>query len=197
MHRAERKVENHLSDNDFRWFAINTRYKAEKVVFQALQKKGVEAYLPINKVVREYTRKRKIVELPLINCYLFVRINKVQYNAVLETHHVIRFIRFANNLISIPEDEIELLRRICDERQNIQSEPLQFHAGQAVEIIGGNLTGVKGILAAQSGRNFVVELNHIGIGLHMEIDRRLLQPIRSNKSLVVQNSDDLWEERGW
>jgi len=197
MQAAKNKVENHLCENEFRWFAINTRYKAEKMVCQMLQKKGIEAYLPINRVVREYTRKRKVVEMPLINCYLFVKINRSQYNAVLETNNVIRFIRFSQDLISIPENEIELLRCICQEQENIQSEALQFHAGQAVEIIGGNLTGVKGILQAKSGRNFVVELNHIGIGLHMEIDRQLLRPIRSNKNLAVQHSNGLWEESGW
>ena len=169
-------TETQLSDTEAKWFAIYTRYKAEKEVVRLLAKKRIEAYLPINRIVKQYVSKRKIVELPLINCYVFVRIIKDQYVPVLETNNVLKFINFSKKIVAIPDHEIALLKRICQEQLDIEVSQTSFQKGKPVEIIGGNLTGVHGKLIAQKGKNFVVELDHIGWGLQMEIDPANIRP---------------------
>ena len=64
------QYENHLDTSEARWFAVYARYKREKVVAQRLQEKGIECYLPLQRLTRYYTRKVKQVELPLISGYL-------------------------------------------------------------------------------------------------------------------------------
>jgi len=169
--------ENHLCVDTPRWFALYTKFKSEKEVARRLAKKGIECYVPINQVVRQYTRKRKVIDLPLINCYAFVKITKDQYVSVLETEYVIKFIHFSRNLISIPEAEIDLLKRICQQVSDIEAEKIAFQPGKPVEIISGNLTGIQGKLISDLGKNFLVELQYIGIGLHMEVDPKLLKPL--------------------
>ena len=169
--------ENHLSVDTPRWFAVYTKFKSEKEVVRRLEKKGIECYVPINQVVRQYTRKRKVVDLPLINCYVFVKITKEQYVPVLETEFVIKFIHFARNLISIPETEINLLKRICLQFNDIDTEEIAFQSGKPVEIISGNLTGIQGKLIDDLGKNFLVELQYVGIGLRIEVDPKLLKPL--------------------
>lgn len=169
--------ENHLSEDTPRWFAIYTKFKSEKEVARRLSRKGIECYVPVNQVVRQYTRKRKVVDLPLINCYAFVKITRDQYVPVLETEYVSRFIHFSKNLISIPEEEINLLKRICQQITDIDTQEIPFQKGKPVEIISGNLTGIKGKLVCDLGKNFLVELNYIGIGLRMEVDPKLLKPL--------------------
>jgi transcription antitermination factor NusG len=169
--------ENHLCGETPKWFAVYTKFKSEKEVARRLSRKGIECYVPVNKVVRQYTRKRKIIDLPLINCYAFVKITRDQYVKVLETEYVIKFIHFAKNLISIPESEINLLRRICQEATDIETDGITFLRGKPVEIISGNLTGIKGKLVGDLGKNFLVELQYIGIGLRIEVDPKLLKPI--------------------
>jgi len=179
------EYENHLEEKVKKWFAIRTRYKAEKEVCRVLSNKGVEAYVPLYKVVREYTRKRKVVELPLINNYVFVRIIKDDYVSVLETANVINFVRFSRNLISIPDEEIILLKRICREEIPVEVTELEFHDGKEVEIIGGKLTGIRGRIVDTRGKKFLVELLYIGIGLQLEIDPTLLVPVKKMKPALV------------
>jgi transcription antitermination factor NusG len=169
--------ENHLSDVESRWFAVYTKFRSEKEVVRRLAKKGIEAYTPINKIVRQYKRKRKVVDLPLINCYVFVRIRKSEYVSVLETEYLHRFITFSKNLIAIPDQEIFLLKRICQEISEIETEEISFQKGKDVEIIAGNLTGIKGKLVDDLGKNFLVELEYVGIGLRIEVDPKYLKPI--------------------
>ena len=174
---AAYKVESHLDVQQTRWFAVYTRYKREKLVLDRLLKKGLEAYLPLQKHTRRYTRKTRVVELPLISCYIFVCITSREYISVLETEDILGFVNFSGNLISIPEEEIEIMKRVVGENIPVSTEPNQFQVGDPVEIMMGNVTVIRGILLKQKrSDNFLVELNRTGYSLCMEIDAELLRP---------------------
>ena len=129
-------------------------------------------------MTRRYTRKIKHYEVPLITCYIFVKITKSEYVPVLETENVAKFIRFARNLYSIPEEEINLLRRIVGEGEEVVAEPGNFKEGDEVEVIGGKLTGLKGRMVERQGKkHLVVELESIGYTLRMTVDIALLRKI--------------------
>lgn len=169
---------NHLHSHDKRWFAIYTKYKCEKYVADRLLKKDIEAYIPLISRSKRYTRKTKHYRIPLISCYVFVKITRDQYVRVLESEYVMGFIKQRKNLISIPEHEIRLLKRIVGEIEEVELNPLQFQEGTPVEIIAGNLTGVKGKLLKKQGKHeFVVELQNIGFQLQMVIDKSQLRPL--------------------
>jgi len=171
-------IVNHLDTSEKKWFAIYTKYKCEKYVVDKLTKKNIEAYIPLVSKTKRYVRKTKHYKVPLINCYAFVKITKDQYVKVLESEYVMGFIKQRKNLISIPNHEISLLRRIVGEIDEIEMTPLAFNEGAAVEIIAGNLTGVKGKLVKKQGKNeFVVELHTIGYQLQMIIDKSMLRPL--------------------
>jgi len=170
--------ENHLDATSPKWFAIYTKYKREKTVQRDLNLKGITTFLPIQKVVRVYTRKRKVVELPLISCYLFVEITKPEYIPVLETENVVKFVRFSKNLISIPEGEIKLLRQIIGEGIPVTAEKMGLQKGDAVEIIGGTLLGLKGTLVEEHGeKEMVIDLETMGYSLRMQVDTKLLRKV--------------------
>jgi len=173
-----KEPEIHLHPTEERWFAIYTRYKREKIVHKELTAKGIESYLPLQTVIRHYTRKRKKVELPLISCYLFVKITKPSYVPVLEVEDVVKFVRFSKNMIAIPEKEIQLLKQIMGEGIPIVAEKKAFRKGDQVEIIGGNLTGLKGILVGEHGeKEVIIDLDTMGYSLRMQVDAKLLKKI--------------------
>ncbi|MBX2872579.1 MAG: UpxY family transcription antiterminator [Saprospiraceae bacterium] len=186
----------HLHEHEARWFAVYTRYKREKVIRKRLTDKGIESYLPLQQFVRHYTRKVKVVDLPLISCYLFVKITKQQYLQVLETADVLHFVRPAKDLIAIPEMEIDILRRVVGESINIEADRSGFQSGDEVEIIGGNLTGIKGILLENSSKhNFLIELNQIGYSLQMQVDPALLRRMASAKKMSTFGANAKTRER--
>ncbi len=177
--------ENHLDDAKPKWFAIYTRYKREKLVLKSLERKGILAYLPINKVIRRWDRKVRSVELPLFNCYLFVKINKTDYIKVLETENVLNFVRFSKNLISIPEREINLLKRITGECTNIELEEELITEGDEVEIISGNLTGLRGVLIEKNNKKkFKVKLDYLNYSLLIEVDANLIRKRKENSNFT-------------
>lgn len=178
--KADDKIktyENHLDEREARWFAVYTRYKREKLVASRLREKNIEVYLPLQRFTRRYARKVKKVELPLISCYIFVRITKKEYVSTLDTPDVVQFVRFSKNLISIPEREMKIMQRVVGENIEIEVQAGVFSEGDIVEVIGGALTGLKGKLINKGNKNFLVELTNLSYSMMMQIDSNLLQPV--------------------
>jgi transcription antitermination factor NusG len=166
---------NQLHEENPRWFAVYSGFKKEKLAKKFLEKKGIETYFPIQKVIRKYERKVKKLEIPLINCYLFVRITKSEYVRVLETEYVSRFIKIGKDLIAIPDAEIEVLQRILGENIELEVEQNTFYEGDEVIVSQGNLVGLKGKLVSFQGKEKVmVELATIGYSMLIEMDKSLL-----------------------
>jgi transcription antitermination factor NusG len=174
------QIINQLHESEPRWFAVFTRSKSEKFVQRALTKKDIECYLPLQQLMRRYTRSTRLVEKPLINCYVFVRIVKNQYVRVLETENVAGFVKFNRNMIAIPEAEIDILRRITlEDGLDVTAVPGAFEEGDWVEISAGNLMGMKGrVLKVEGKRKFQVELGHLFHSLLITIDAAFLEKTR-------------------
>lgn len=185
MGKQATQVVNQLHESEARWFAVRTGYKREKQVLKRLSARGLEAYLPIMTVTRHYTRKTKTVELPLFTCYVFVKITKSAYVPVLEDPDVSGFVKIAKDLIAIPEEEITLLRRIVGEQIKLEAQPIRFELGDEVELIHGQLTGLRGKLVDKGNqKQLVVDLQHIGFSLRLEVAPAHLRLLRRTVALA-------------
>jgi transcription antitermination factor NusG len=162
-----------MHDTDPFWYAVFTKSRCEKVVQKMLLAKKVETFLPINHYTRKYARKIKQIEKPLINGYVFVRIIKEEYVKVLETEHVVSFLKFGKDIISIPDDEINILRQIVGEDIELNIETKSLKVGDTVEIIKGNLYGMKGTLQSMDGKNRInISLETLGFDIVFNIDTK-------------------------
>jgi transcription antitermination factor NusG len=167
---------NHLDEKIAKWFAVSTRFKSEKYACLMMGKKGVHSYLPIQTTSKKHGKKVRTYEKPVISCYVFVKIIKEQYVTVLETENVLGFVKFSKNLISIPEEEIELLRRIAlDADLEVESTPIAFAEGDLVEITAGNLIGLKGKIIQQANqRKFQIEFEKMGQSILITMDAQFI-----------------------
>lgn len=121
-------------------------------------------------------RFRFRVELPLIRCCVFTRITKLPFVKVLNTPGIICFVRFAQNLVFVPDREIQLLQDITQERRAWDVEPISWQRGNLVEITSGGLIGVIGIFAPRDQKKKVVfGLTNTGFALRQEVEPTLLR----------------------
>jgi len=162
-----------------KWFAVYTKYKCEKLVLERLLKKDIKAYLPLLQKTRKYGKRIRHNSVPLINCYVFVNVANSEFVKVLETENVIGFLKIGNELIAIPNREIKILKTVVGEiKDDIELSTEEIAIGETVEIISGNLTGMKGSFLGKSGKkNFQIELNHIGYNLLIQVDPSILRRI--------------------
>jgi transcriptional antiterminator RfaH len=145
------------------WFAIYTRPRHEKKVYALLQQDKIEAYLPLQTTLRQWSDRKKKVSEPLFSCYLFVHITLREYYNVLNINGVVRYVSFEGKAVAIPEKQIRLIRNLL--AQDLEAlETLEFiPTGAKVEIKAGSLAGVQGELVEYAGKKrVIIRLEEIG-----------------------------------
>ena len=61
-----------ITDPKKKWHAVYVSSRTEKKITDLLNNKGIEAYVPIIKTMRQWSDRKKMVELPLLNGYVFL-----------------------------------------------------------------------------------------------------------------------------
>jgi transcription antitermination factor NusG len=161
------------------WSAVQTRCRWEKKVTQQLQGKSVETFLPTYRTMHRWSDRRKLVELPILSGYVFTRLvlTPQAHMSVLQTFGVISFIAFNGKIPSIPDGEIENLRRLSD--NNVPCFESQFIAvGQRVRIRGGCLDGLECVLVSRQGeKSLMLSIEPIHRYIRISVDDYALDPI--------------------
>jgi transcription antitermination factor NusG len=176
--------ENHLSDDKPRWFAVRTRFRDEKVALKMLTTYGVHSYLPIQNLTRRYGKKVRHVEMPLINSFVFVKICSHEYKTVLQTEYVTGFLKLGQNILAIPDEQIDLMRRLLGDGVELTVEPttMAYEKGDLMEVTSGSLLGMRGTLVNIQGKDkMLVELVNSGYTLQISIDKTLLHKVVEEK----------------
>jgi transcription elongation factor/antiterminator RfaH len=160
------------------WYALYTKPRHEKKVEQQLTEKGVTAFLPMTKSLRQWKDRRKWVELPLFTGYVFINIllkNKIE---ALQTHGVVKIISFGGVPAEIPDWQIEQLKRVISQPETLKLEQY-LKEGDAVEVIEGPLKGVKGYLREIRGETRVaILLDGIYQSASFEVQKQFVKRIK-------------------
>ena len=143
--------------NELNWYAVQTRSRHEKLVARQLHEQGVITFLPLTEQLRQWSDRRKLVEMPLFPGYAFVRLayGPEERLRVLRTEGVVSFVGANGKGVSIHEKRIEGIQDLLDGGVSFQSHPF-LKVGQRVRIRGGSLDGTEGILAGHNGDRMLV-----------------------------------------
>lgn len=154
------------------WHALYIKSRAEKKAQAELQAQGIETFLPLQRKLRQWSDRKKWVELPVMSGYLFVRICRKEYDQVLQSNYVVSYVRFEGKAAIVPDDQIEYLKLMLkqsDVEVEITREKLK--PGQMVEVVSGPLIGLKGKLQKMRGKNKVaIEMEQLGYSALIEIE---------------------------
>lgn len=148
------------------WFAAYTKPRNEKKVYTRLVEAGIETFLPLQKRLKQWSDRKKMVEEPLFNSYIFVRITQRQYYDVLNTAGVVRYVTFGGKVAVIPERQIEQVKQLLVQDIEIETVAEEFEAGTKVEVKFGGLKGIVGEIVEHSGkRKVLLKIDHISHSL--------------------------------
>lgn len=133
------------------WYAVQTWPQYEKKVTAEFQRKDVETFLPLLSSKRQWSDRRRIVQVPLFPSYVFVRIAPVPSARipVVRTNGVAGFVGVRGIGVPIPDSEIESVRLLLARGVTFQQHPF-LNVGRRVRVRGGSLDGVEGILLAKN-----------------------------------------------
>ncbi|MFN8240685.1 MAG: UpxY family transcription antiterminator [Bacteroidales bacterium] len=128
------------------WYAVYTRPRSEKLVFERVSESGMEVFLPLQKTIRQWSDRKKVVEVPLLSSYVFVRIKQKQFSSVYRVAGFVKFVNFEGKPVPIPQRQIDNLKLIVNSDAVVEVTSEDFEAGDQIEVITGSLTGLTGEL---------------------------------------------------
>jgi transcription termination/antitermination protein NusG len=164
------------------WYACYTRARHEKQVEAQLKQRGMDSYLPVVQQVRQWSDRKKAVQFPLFPSYVFGRFTLSEVHTVLTTPGVSTIVRANGYPTPIPIADLENVRKFVAAiaESGLDPDPRPFLTeGQWVRVLEGPFEGVEGVVVERRGRKRVlVGLAAIGQGLEVDIDTRLLKPIK-------------------
>ena len=170
------------------WYAIYVRSRHEKSVHQELQQKGIESSLPLMTVTRQWSDRKKKVQVPLFRSYVFVNIDISKDKLpVLQADGVVKCVAFCNKTVSIPEEQMFWLDQILLSELSIE-HVREFPVGTDVAVMFGPLKGLQGrVKTKNSSTKLIVWFDSIMQGVSVEIDPKFL----SEKSKKIEVSPTL------
>jgi len=161
-----------------KWYAVYTRPRAEKLVHKRLMEVGIETYLPLQKTYRMWSDRKKLVEKPLLSSYIFVKSTRQNFPAVYRTNGVVKFVSFEGQPVSIPQNQIDVLRLLIDSNAEIEVSSERFAPGDNVEVISGSLIGLRGELIKTGSHNRVlIRIDKLDQNLMLKIPKTFLKKI--------------------
>ena len=92
------------------WFVLYTQPRSEKKVVDRLEKLGLTVYCPMTLQVRQWSDRKKKVEVPLFNSYVFVHLPEANRNLVFEVPGIVRYLFWLGEPAVVRDEEIKTLQ---------------------------------------------------------------------------------------
>jgi transcription antitermination factor NusG len=163
LEKPKNREEDSMSNlKDPHWLAAYTKSRNEKKVYDRIIDEGYEAYLPLQRRLKQWSDRKKWVEEPLLRSYVFVRITQKDYYKVLSINGLIRFVSFEGKPVPIPAKQIDVLKMLLGQQLEIETVEVNIEPGDVVDIQIGSMTGFSGELVRHQGKSkVVIQIDHV------------------------------------
>jgi len=167
-----------MIDQQYKWYPVYTNSRAEKKAYDELIRKGITAYLPLKKTVKQWSDRKKVVEEPLIKSYLFVYISAKEHAEVLMTNGISRFLYFSGKVASMPDQQIENLKLLLATERDLQVFDYDIKSGQKVIIKAGPFKDmIAEMVSAQNKQRIILRLDNVGYAIEINTSMAFVEPI--------------------
>lgn len=159
------------------WYAVYTRPRHEKKVYEVLIEKEIETFLPMIKKVSQWKDRKKKIDVPLFNGYLFVYFDYKYRFDVLQTKGVVKIVNFNGIPAVVPDWQIESLKKMLTRPEKVQLENY-MKIGDPVEVDFGPFKGMKGVVKTIKGnQRLIISIDGIMQSVSVEISADELKKI--------------------
>jgi transcriptional antiterminator NusG len=162
------------------WYCIHTRSRHEEVVFQRLEDKRIDSFLPKLEVWSRRKDRRKKIQKALFPGYIFVHevLNPLHRLEILKTPGVVKILGNEKGPVAVPEIQIASIQTILGGKSAVSPFPY-LKEGQIVRVVEGPLKGCEGfLLKIKEGKEkLVISVDLLQRSVAVEIDGASVEPI--------------------
>ena len=157
-------------DENKKWFVVHTKPRFEKRVTEILTRKKVENYCPINKVPRQWSDRKKLVNEPLFPYFVFIKVTESELLSLKQIDGVINFVYWLGRPATVRDSEIGAIKQFLDEYNNIRLEKIQVNVNEPEQIDGDAFKKYGNGVIALKNKSVKVELPSLGYMMVAELE---------------------------
>jgi transcription elongation factor/antiterminator RfaH len=169
-----------MNETRAKWYAVHTRSRFEQKVFEGLQGKDLEVFLPRIQVMSRRKDRRQKIHVPMLPGYVFVRslLTPEQYYPIITTTGVVRMVGFEGKPVPANEEEIASLMILDGTDRTVQNRAY-MKKGNRVMITEGPFTGLVGFYLHHKGKSqrVVVSVELLKRSVAVEIEDWALEKV--------------------
>ena len=128
------------------WFVLYVKSNNEKKVATAFGNMNIEHYAPHTTEIRQWSDRKKKVEVPLFKSYVFVKLNEKERNRVFDVPGVVRYLFWLGKPAIVRDAEIEVIKEWLESDKINDFELAQFSPGDRVQVKKGPMKDQKAII---------------------------------------------------
>lgn len=169
---------------ELKWYVMYTTSRAEKKVAERLVESGVEVFLPMVEVLRQWSDRKKKVQKALFNGYVFVKTDRNNLWNCLQIPGAVKFVNFSGVPATIRDEDVEMIQRLVATGVSIETDGSEISPGEKVKVIGGSLEDMMGECIEKGNKDyFLIRIPGIYQNILVSIPRKFLQVIESAPSV--------------
>lgn len=144
------------------WYVVYTKPKWEKKVADKLNQLGVECYCPLITQVKQWSDRKKKVEMPLFNSYVFVHLPDSDRNLVFQVAGVIRYLFWLGKPAIVKDQEIEITKKSLKATNISDISVSAIQVGDKIKLESGAFSNQNAIVQEVSNNYYTLVLETLG-----------------------------------
>jgi transcription antitermination factor NusG len=151
------------------WYVVYTKPKWEKKVAEQLTEKGVECYCPLVIQIKQWSDRKKKVEVPLFNSYIFVRLAEKDRNSVFQSSGVVRYLFWLGKPAIVRDEEIATIKKWLTISDGYEVSVSSLQVGDKVVLESGPFQSQQAVVQEVNKTSYTLVLESMGCVLKMKL----------------------------
>lgn len=161
------------------WYALYTKPRWEKKVDERLLLRNIQSWCPLQKVERQWSDRKKVIDEPIFKSYVFVHMNLDDRLIVLQTDGVLNFVHHEGKPAVVRDEEIEIIKSYLLIK-NTKISTFSYDSlspDMKVKIQAGVFMDNTGTVMRATNKKAFVRLESLGQVMVVEFPVNYVQPI--------------------
>ena len=160
-----------------KWYVIYTKPRWEKKIALLLAEKEIEHYCPLNKITKQWSDRRKIIEEPLFKGYVFVKRSLHDKWDIKIIPGILNYVYWLGKPAVVKESDIKIIKKFLHEFNDVEVSNAKIVLNNKVQVKQGLMMNYKGIVLEELGNKAKVKIDSMGMILTAIFEQRNLEKI--------------------
>lgn len=150
------------------WYVVYTKPKWEKKVAERLNEIGVVAYCPFISKTSQWTDRKKTVQVPLFNSYIFVQVDEKDRNSVFDVVGAVRYLFWLGKPAIVKDSEIATIQEWLSAPEDYEISLDQWKKGDKIIVESGPFVNQSAVIQDVKPNHYILLLESLGCVLRLK-----------------------------